>query len=45
LVPAHFLHTLAGRAMDTDSIGLVVLVVALAVVLLQARRNPTKRKN
>jgi hypothetical protein len=31
--------------MDTDSIGLVVLVVALAVVLLQARRNPTKRKN
>jgi hypothetical protein len=30
---------------DTDTIGLIVLIVATAVVLLKARRNPTKRKS
>jgi membrane protein DedA with SNARE-associated domain len=30
---------------DTNTIGLIVLIVATAIVLLQARRNPSKRKN
>jgi hypothetical protein len=38
-VSAHFLHTLAGRVMDTDTIGLVVLVLALAALFIAAKAS------
>jgi hypothetical protein len=43
LVPARFLHTLAGRVMETDTIGLVVLVAALAALFIAAKLSRCRK--